>query len=114
MAECASSFCRRGPSRSAVPSVAPGPMPRRVTSIRATPSEAADVGASSLASLDEAGQDHVLQNAVQKAWWPNPHTIIEDILRATDDRRGRTGPRSYAEIEKALAGKRKARAARNA
>lgn len=84
-------------------------------SSRAMPSEAANAtGASSLASLDEAGQQRALRNLVRNSWWPNPDTIIEDLLRLSDGTRGRTGPRSYADVEKALAGKRKARAARNA
>ena len=62
----------------------------------------------------ERHQRDILRNCLSGLRSLDSDSLIENILRATDDRRRRTDPRPYAEVERCVAGKRKARATRNA
>lgn len=50
----------------------------------------------------------------RKAWEVNPDTIIEDLLRASSDKRTRTDPRTLAEIDSIKAGRKRGKAQRMA
>ena len=48
----------------------------------------------------------------REPWEPNPDTILEDLIAWANNTRTSTGPRTFAEVEAAVAGKRRAARAR--